>query len=168
MRWSDEAQCRVSTSLPLERDCLAPQKADRSPSSFFGESLSDHTRDTATSLVDSSTDMIVVGSSLATYSAYRLVRQLKEQRAQTAGRVLLLNVGESRADKIADERVGWQGGASDILPLVARAALNRQQGANTTTATSDKNEARARADATRMCELGEKHVRLKPGQGRPA
>lgn len=39
------------------------------------------------------------------------------------GRVGLLNVGESRGDPLCDWRVGWEGGAGDILPEVGRRLL---------------------------------------------
>jgi NAD-dependent deacetylase sirtuin 4 len=68
--------------------------------------------------------LLVVGSSLATFSAFRLVRQKKEE----GGVVGLLNVGESRGDPVVDFRIGWEGGAGDILPAAARILWERRKG----------------------------------------
>lgn len=67
-------------------------------------------------LVSDTSQLIAIGTTLATFSAFRLVRQMKEQ----GGTVGLLNIGESRGDPIADWRIGWEGGAGDILPEVVR------------------------------------------------
>ena len=90
---------------------------------FFGESLEPPIRDLATHLIASNKQLLVVGSSLATFSAFRLVRAMKDQ----GGRVGLLNVGESRGDPIVDWRVGWDGGAGDVLPKVGEVLLRRSE-----------------------------------------
>ncbi|GJN91037.1 hypothetical protein Rhopal_004052-T1 [Rhodotorula paludigena] len=86
---------------------------------FFGESLEPVTRRQSAHLVSSASQLLVAGSSLATFSAYRLVRQMKEQ----GGPVGLVNLGESRADPIVDWRIGWEGGAGDVFPLAVRELL---------------------------------------------
>jgi NAD-dependent deacetylase sirtuin 4 len=68
--------------------------------------------------------LLVVGSSLATFSAFRLVRQKKEE----GGVVGLLNVGESRGDPVVDFRIGWEGGAGDILPVAAKRLWEARKG----------------------------------------
>ncbi|GAA5891065.1 hypothetical protein JCM5296_007366 [Sporobolomyces johnsonii] len=83
---------------------------------FFGESLEPLVRRHSEHLISSSSQLLIAGSSLATFSAYRLVRQMKEQ----GGLVGLVNVGETRADPIVDWRVGWEGGAGDVFPAVVR------------------------------------------------
>lgn len=97
--------------LPASFDCTCLQKV-----TFFGESLSPEVRDESMRLVKSASRLLVVGSSLATFSAFRLVRQKKEE----GGPVGLLNVGESRGDPVVDWRVGWAGGAGDILPAAVK------------------------------------------------
>jgi NAD-dependent deacetylase sirtuin 4 len=84
---------------------------------FFGESLSPAVRDLSKEWVSDSTQLLIIGSSLATFSAFRLVRQKIEE----GGKVLLLNVGESRGDLLATERIGWDGGCVEIVPDAARA-----------------------------------------------
>ncbi|SCZ89217.1 BZ3500_MvSof-1268-A1-R1_Chr9g10333 [Microbotryum saponariae] len=86
---------------------------------FFGESLLPHVRDLATSWIESSTQLLVIGSSLATYSAFRLIRLSKD----LDHRVGLINVGESRGDGLVDFRIGWEGGAVEVLPPVVKRLL---------------------------------------------
>ncbi|KAJ8293574.1 NAD-dependent protein deacylase SIR4 [Rhodotorula toruloides] len=90
---------------------------------FFGESLEPLTRRHSEHFVSSASQLLVAGSSLATFSAYRLVRQMKEQ----GGPVGLINVGESRADPIVDWRVGWEGGAGDIFPEAVKELLKDEK-----------------------------------------
>lgn len=42
------------------------------------------------------------------------------QKLEEGGKVLLLNVGDSRGDSVATERIGWEGGAGALLPVIAR------------------------------------------------
>lgn len=86
---------------------------------FFGESLEPPIRDLATHLIETNQQLLVIGSSLATFSAFRLVRAMKEQ----GGVCGLVNVGESRGDPVVDWRVGWEGGAGDVLPTVGKRLL---------------------------------------------
>ncbi|GAA5993397.1 hypothetical protein JCM10908_002645 [Rhodotorula pacifica] len=90
---------------------------------FFGESLEPLTRRHSEHLVQSSSQLLCAGTSLATFSAYRLVRQLKEQ----GGPVGLVNVGESRADPIVDWRIGWEGGAGDVFPLAVKELVKSER-----------------------------------------
>lgn len=83
---------------------------------FFGESLSPAVRDVSREWVTNATQLLIIGSSLATFSAFRLVRQKIEE----GGKVLLLNVGESRGDLLATVRIGWDGGCVEIVPDAAR------------------------------------------------
>ncbi|GAA6044333.1 hypothetical protein JCM8097_000928 [Rhodosporidiobolus ruineniae] len=86
---------------------------------FFGESVQLEIRRQAERLVSSASQLLAVGTTLATFSAFRLARQMKEQ----GGSFGLVNIGESRGDPIADWRVGWEGGAGDIFPVVVRELL---------------------------------------------
>ncbi|GAA5936626.1 uncharacterized protein JCM15063_001942 [Sporobolomyces koalae] len=78
---------------------------------FFGESLEPVVRRQSEKLVNEAEQLLVVGSSLATFSAYRLVRQAKEEGKQVG----LVNVGETRGDPLVDWRVGWEGGAGPVF-----------------------------------------------------
>ncbi|KAK4705048.1 hypothetical protein P7C70_g1157, partial [Phenoliferia sp. Uapishka_3] len=90
---------------------------------FFGESLQPAVRDESMKLVHDASQVLVVGSSLATFSAFRLIRQKKEE----GGLVGLLNVGESRGDPVVDWRIGWEGGAGDILPAAVNILLQDEK-----------------------------------------
>ena len=48
--------------------------------------------------------MLVVGSSVMVYSAFRFVKAAKE----AGTRVAIVNVGPTRADDMADIKVRWQ------------------------------------------------------------
>jgi NAD+-dependent protein deacetylase sirtuin 4 len=61
---------------------------------FFGENMTAAQRDASFAQVDSADGLLVVGTSLAVYSAYRLVSRTKKPLA-------ILNMGETRADSIA-------------------------------------------------------------------
>lgn len=80
---------------------------------FFGESVPDLLRNHSFDLVDKCDALILVGTSLATYSAYRLVKAAQEQGKHT----LLINRGPTRADAIVDDKIDI--GSSQILHAVA-------------------------------------------------
>ncbi|GAA5931086.1 hypothetical protein JCM3775_000797 [Rhodotorula graminis] len=105
---------------------------------FFGESLEPLTRRLSEHLVSTSSQLLVAGSSLATFSAFRLVRQAKEQGSPVG----LINIGESRGDPLVDWRVGWEGGAGDVFPLVVRELLR------------DEKQPQVKAEVERMLTLG--------------
>lgn len=65
------------------------------------------------------------------------------------GRVGLLNVGESRGDPIVDWRVGWEGGAGDVLPRVGQVLLERSRVKG-----SVKQDFALRDEVTRMLKSG--------------
>ncbi|KAM0755930.1 DHS-like NAD/FAD-binding domain-containing protein [Meredithblackwellia eburnea MCA 4105] len=90
---------------------------------FFGESLSPQVRSASHHMIHNASQLLIIGSSLATFSAFRLVRQKKDE----GGPVGLVNVGESRGDGVVDWRVGWEGGAGEILPDVVRALLESRE-----------------------------------------
>jgi NAD-dependent SIR2 family protein deacetylase len=81
---------------------------------FFGESVPTALRDRSFELVDKNDAFIFVGTSLATYSAYRLVKAAQEQGKRT----IIVNLGPTRADGIVDDKI--EIGSSTILPAVAQ------------------------------------------------
>lgn len=56
---------------------------------FFGESLSTEVRDRSLKMIEDADQLLVIGSSLATYSAFRLCRGMKEKEidGQSVGKV---------------------------------------------------------------------------------
>ncbi|PWN47734.1 DHS-like NAD/FAD-binding domain-containing protein [Violaceomyces palustris] len=81
---------------------------------FFGESVPDALRDHSYQMVRDSSSLLLVGTSLATYSAYRLVKQAVEQGKPT----LLINKGPTRADPIVQDKIEL--GSSEVLSRVAK------------------------------------------------
>ncbi|KAI0629338.1 DHS-like NAD/FAD-binding domain-containing protein [Trametes polyzona] len=63
---------------------------------FFGESISAQVKDRSFEIVDMHAKLFIVGTTLATFSAYRLVKHAIAQRKP----VLVLNVGPTRAHEL--------------------------------------------------------------------
>ena len=96
---------------------------------MFGESIPQATKDAAERAVDEAARILVVGSSLATYSAWRLVKHAKDQNMPIA----ILNLGGVRKEEafVHDAPSGWFGdgrdavraslAAEEVLPEVVRA-----------------------------------------------
>lgn len=80
---------------------------------FFGEGVPRDTVDAAYAAVDASDALVVVGSSLAVFSGYRFVKRARERSVP----VYVVNVGETRADPVAEMRIA--GRAGDVLGRLA-------------------------------------------------
>lgn len=79
---------------------------------FFGENVAATTATRATQAVEQADGLLVVGSSLMAYSAFRLCRAIKDQ-----GKPLLaINRGKTRADELLDLKV--QVPCEELLPLL--------------------------------------------------
>jgi len=79
---------------------------------FFGENVAATTATRATEAVGQADGLLVVGSSLMAYSAFRLCRAIKDQ-----GKPLLaINRGKTRADELLDLKV--EVACEDLLPLL--------------------------------------------------
>ncbi|MBI6617530.1 MULTISPECIES: NAD-dependent protein deacetylase [Pseudomonas] len=79
---------------------------------FFGENVAAATASRATQAVEQADGLLVVGSSLMAYSAFRLCRAIKDQ-----GKPLLaINRGTTRADELLDLKV--QVPCEELLPLL--------------------------------------------------
>ncbi|KAL1410821.1 hypothetical protein Q8F55_001764 [Vanrija albida] len=63
---------------------------------FFGETLPEGVKDASFHLVEQASQLLVVGTSLATYSAFRLIKAAREQGKS----VLMISQGPSRADAV--------------------------------------------------------------------
>lgn len=88
---------------------------------FFGESVPDKLRDHSYEMVNNANAMLLVGTSLATYSAFRLVKQAVEQEKP----VLILNRGPTRADPLVADKIEL--GSSEVLSRVAQQLSNGRE-----------------------------------------
>jgi len=85
---------------------------------FFGENVAQVTAARAMAAVEQAAGLLVVGSSLMAYSAFRLCRAVVDQ-----GKPLIaINLGKTRADDILDMKI--EGSCEQLLPLLAQ-RLNR-------------------------------------------
>ncbi|KAI0675811.1 DHS-like NAD/FAD-binding domain-containing protein [Trametes maxima] len=85
---------------------------------FFGESISAEVRDRSFDLVDAHQKLLVIGTTLATFSAFRLVKHAVQRRKP----VMVLNVGPTRAHELAGiETVEIPAGT--VLPEVVKQVL---------------------------------------------
>lgn len=73
---------------------------------FFGDSLPPQRAQRAMKLASDAPSLLVVGSSLAVWSAFRLAKAAKENGAKLA----IINVGPTRADDLADLKVPARAG----------------------------------------------------------
>ncbi|ROM77115.1 NAD-dependent deacetylase [Pseudomonas brassicacearum] len=81
---------------------------------FFGENVAPQTAARASQAVEAADGLLVVGSSLMAYSAFRLCRSIKDQ-----GKPLLaINRGKTRADELLDLKL--EEPCEALLPLLAR------------------------------------------------
>ncbi len=79
---------------------------------FFGDNVPQDRVKAVRDLVSDCDVLLVIGSSLDVYSGYRIVLQAKEEGKKVA----LINIGPTRADKVADVKVSSRAGA--VLPKV--------------------------------------------------
>ena len=98
---------------------------------MFGESIATNVKYAAEGYVNAANRLLVIGSSLATYSAWRLVKLAKDRGIPIA----ILNIGGVRGEEdflktIPPDSAGEDGfrcseKAEDVLPLVVEALRNR-------------------------------------------
>ncbi|WFD32193.1 hypothetical protein MSPP1_003236 [Malassezia sp. CBS 17886] len=89
---------------------------------FFGESVRRSVRTAAERAVDACDAVLVVGTSVATHSVFRLLKQAAADRKP----IVLLNLGPTRADALTDTRIGLS--CSDVLPKVAQQLAGSEAG----------------------------------------
>ncbi|KAJ2557695.1 hypothetical protein EV175_001192 [Coemansia sp. RSA 1933] len=80
---------------------------------FFGGNVADSVRLQSYEMVDAASALFVCGTSLATFSAYRLVKRARDQGKD----VLIANYGETRGD--GDATTKLEAPAEELLPPVA-------------------------------------------------
>jgi NAD-dependent deacetylase sirtuin 4 len=76
---------------------------------FFGDSLPNIRAEQSLNLAGNASKVLVVGSSLAVWSAFRLVRAAKD-RSGGGAQVAIVNVGPTRADDLADLKLELRAG----------------------------------------------------------
>ncbi len=81
---------------------------------FFGESIAAPVVQESYARIDQASALLVIGSSLTVFSAYRLVRRAHERRIPIA----VLSLGETRADSLIDFKVLSR--ASDMMGRLMR------------------------------------------------
>jgi len=97
---------------------------------FFGESIPKLTKDRSYQVIDNCDKLLLMGTTLATYSAFRLLTYAIELKKP----VLLLNVGPTRADGLPGlVKLGVRSGA--ILGDVTRAVIGARAQDDTLVAT---------------------------------
>ncbi|KAJ2233550.1 hypothetical protein H4R99_001109 [Coemansia sp. RSA 1722] len=80
---------------------------------FFGGNVPDDVRSRSFEMVDQAEALFVCGTSLATFSAYRLVKHARDLGKE----IFIASLGETRGDK--DATVKFEVSAEEIVPLVA-------------------------------------------------
>ncbi|WP_460139581.1 NAD-dependent protein deacetylase [Pseudomonas sp. S2_E01] len=81
---------------------------------FFGENVAQQTAAKAMESVENAAGLLVVGSSLMAYSAFRLCRAVVDQ-----GKPLIaINLGKTRADDLLDLKI--EGSCEQLLPLLVQ------------------------------------------------
>lgn len=73
---------------------------------FFGDNVPKTRVEKVKQLVSSSDVLLVIGSSLDVFSGYRIILQAKEEGKKVA----LINIGPTRADKLADVKIASRAG----------------------------------------------------------
>jgi NAD-dependent SIR2 family protein deacetylase len=86
---------------------------------FFGENVAPTTAAKALANVESADGLLVVGSSLMAYSAFRLCKAVHQQ-----GKPLIaVNIGKTRADELLDLKIELS--CEQLLPLLAERLIAR-------------------------------------------
>ena len=88
----DYEKFRYPTCKACETGLLKPDLV------FFGENIRHEIKDEAFRLTDEASSLVVVGSSLTTYSALRLVKRAHERKIP----IVIVNMGPTRGDEFAD------------------------------------------------------------------
>ncbi|XP_024879897.1 NAD-dependent protein deacylase Sirt4-like [Temnothorax curvispinosus] len=79
---------------------------------FFGDNVPHDTVQNVKANIESLDALLILGTSLSTFSAYRVVLQARDAKKPIA----IVNIGETRADKSVDLRI--KGRCGDVLPKI--------------------------------------------------
>jgi len=102
-----EARFRVPRCPVCEGERLKPDVV------FFGENVAPPTAAKAIHCVEQAAGLLVVGSSLMAYSAFRLCRAMVDQHKP----LIAINLGKTRADDLLDFKI--EASCEQVLPLLA-------------------------------------------------
>ncbi|BEI84521.1 hypothetical protein CcaverHIS002_0411250 [Cutaneotrichosporon cavernicola] len=83
-------ECEVCVAEGIDKSIVKPNVI------FFGETLPPPVRDDSFELVEAASSLLVLGTTLATYSAFRLIKAAREQGKP----VFMVSLGPSRADDL--------------------------------------------------------------------
>ncbi|GMK56829.1 hypothetical protein CspeluHIS016_0306690 [Cutaneotrichosporon spelunceum] len=83
-------ECEICVAEGIDKSIVKPNVI------FFGETLPTDVRDDSFELVEAASSLLVLGTTLATYSAFRLIKTAREQGKP----VLMISLGPSRADDL--------------------------------------------------------------------
>ena len=84
---------------------------------FFGENVATETAAKAMASMEQAAGLLVVGSSLMAFSAFRLCRKMVDQGKP----VIAINLGKTRADELLSLKI--EAGCEAVLPLLAEQLL---------------------------------------------
>lgn len=79
---------------------------------FFGDNVPHDKVQNVKANVESSDALLILGTTLSTFSAYRIVLQAIDAKKPVA----IVNIGETRADKVVNLRI--EGRCGDVLPKI--------------------------------------------------
>ncbi|KAJ3092937.1 hypothetical protein HK102_000031 [Quaeritorhiza haematococci] len=101
-------------------DCPACGSGILKPSVvLFGENISAETKEAAFQMIDNAEALLVFGSSLQVYSAYRLVSRAHQEKKPIA----ILTMGPTRADALATVKI--EAPLGEVLPAIVDALTQR-------------------------------------------
>jgi NAD-dependent SIR2 family protein deacetylase len=110
---SFEARFRVPHCPHCDGERLKPDVV------FFGENVAAETAAKAMAAVEQAAGLLVVGSSLMAFSAFRLCRRMVDQGKP----VIAINLGKTRADDLLSLKI--EASCEEVLPLLAEQLLAR-------------------------------------------
>lgn len=79
---------------------------------FFGDNVDRRVVQKVREEVESADALLILGTSLTTYSAYRIILQAVEAKKQ----IFMINIGPTRADELATLKL--QARCGDVLPKI--------------------------------------------------
>jgi len=99
----------VDFKVPVCYNCEGIMKPDFV---FFGDSVPPGTISKVNTIINNCNALLVVGSSLQVWSAFRIVRIISENKKEIA----IVNIGQTRADTLTHLKV--EGICGEVLPQV--------------------------------------------------
>lgn len=81
---------------------------------FFGDNVPRYVVENVKNIVEQSSSLLILGTSLSTFSGYRIVLQALDAKKS----IMLVNIGKTRADN--DVHIKIEGRCGDVLPKACR------------------------------------------------